>query len=151
TRPAPGRGEPAMLLRPRPPPPLQHSLDIRTWLSDRRHAPLPEPLFLGLLRAHGRRTATAWSRAAGIAGDYRRASTLPGTSGRARGAPFAAVPFSPLRRTLDPGPRWLFAPADTPTRRYGPCAEGAGRHRNPPPGPARRRYLYGHVWVTTAW
>lgn len=140
-----------MILRPQPPPPLQHFLDTLTWLLDRRHAPLLEPLFLGLLLARGRRTATAWFRAAGITDDYRRAYTLLGTIGRDKCDTFAAVQFSQLRRTLDPGPRWLFALDDTPTQRYGPCVEGAGIHHNPTPGPAHQRYLYGHVWVTTAW
>jgi Transposase DDE domain len=140
-----------MILPPQPPPPLQHFLDILTWLLDRRHAELLEPLFLGLLLARGRRTATAWFRAAGIAAQYRRAYTLLGTIGRAKVDVFAAVQFSHLRRTLDPGPRWLFALDDTPTQRYGPCVEGAGIHHNPTPGPTHQRHLYGHVWVTSAW
>src|SRR5207249_3075585 len=59
--------------------------------------------------------------------------------------------FSDLRRTIDPGPRWLMALDDTPTPRYGPCVEGAGLHHNPTPGPAQQQFLYGHIWVTTAW
>ena len=47
--------------------------------------------------------------------------------------------------------RWLFAPDDTPTKRYGPCVEGAGVHHNPTPGPAGHKFVYGHVWVTLAW
>jgi hypothetical protein len=39
---------------------------------------------------------------------------------------------------------------DTPTARYGPCVEGAGKHHNPTPGPAGAKFLYGHVWVTLA-
>src|SRR5438552_738725 len=137
-----------MILPPKPPP-LPHFLDTLTWLLDRRHAELLEPLFLGLLLAHGRRTATAWFRAAGIGEDFRRAYTLLGTIGRDKVDAFAAVQFSHLRRTLDPGPRWLFALDDTPTPRYGPCVEGAGLHHNPSPGPAHQHYLYGHVWVTS--
>ena len=37
---------------------------------------------------------------------------------------------------------------DTPTKRYGPHVEGADIHRNPTPGPADQKYLYGHIWVT---
>ena len=44
-----------------------------------------------------------------------------------------------------------FAPDDTPTKRYGPCVEGAGVHHNPTPGPAGHKFVYGHVWVTLAW
>jgi hypothetical protein len=140
-----------MILPPQPPPPLQHFLDTLTWVLDRRHAELLEPLFLGLLLAHGRRTATAWFRAAGIATEYRRAYTLLGTSGRDKVDIMATLQFSQLCRTLEPGPRWLFALDDTPTQRYGPCVDGAGIHHHPTPGPAHQRYLYGHVWVTSAW
>lgn len=140
-----------MILPPKPPPPLQQFLDTLSWLLDRRHSAFFEPLFLGLLLAHGRRTATAWFRAAAIAADFRRAYTLMGTIGRSKCATFATVLFSQLRRTIDPGPHWLFALDDTPTRRYGPCVEGAGIHHNPTPGPAQQRYVYGHIWVTLAW
>jgi hypothetical protein len=140
-----------MILPPPPPPPLQQFLDTFSCLLDRRHSELLEPLFLGLLLAHGRRTATAWFRAAAIAADFRRAYTLIGTIGRSTCAAGATVLFSQLRRTIDPGPRWLFALDDTPTARYGPCVEGAGIHHNPTPGPTHQRYVYGHVWVTLAW
>lgn len=140
-----------MILPPKPPPPLEKLLDTLTWFLDRRHAELLEPLFLGLLLAHGRRTATAWFRAGGIRDEFRRAYTLLGTIGRSKIDSFAAVLFSQLRRTVAPGERWLFALDDTPTPRYGPCVEGAGIHRNPTPGPTHQRYVYGHVWVTLAW
>jgi hypothetical protein len=48
-----------------------------------------------------------------------------------------------------PLPNRLLAVIDnTPTKRYGPQVEGANIHRNPTPGPADRKYLYGHIWVT---
>lgn len=126
---------------------------VDTWATflDRRHRDLLKPLCAGLLLAHGRRTATSWFRAGGLADDFRRGYTLLGTLGRKQSDPFATVLFSRLRRTLDPGPRWLFAFDDTPTQRYGPCVEGAGLHHNPTPGPTHHRWLYGHVWVPTAW
>jgi hypothetical protein len=133
------------------PSPLAQLLDAFECFLDTRHVELLRPLFLGLLLAHGRRTATAWFRAAGITDDFRRAYTLLGTLGRAKIDAFASVLFGHLRRTLDPGPRWLFALDDTPTQRYGPHVEGAGLHHNPTPGPAHQHHLYGHVWVTTAW
>ena len=37
---------------------------------------------------------------------------------------------------------------DTPTQRYGPQVQAAGIHHNPTPGPADRKFLYGHIWVT---
>jgi hypothetical protein len=134
-----------------PPDPVKRFLDRATALFDPRHADLVEPLFLGQLFARGRRTATAWFRAGGIADEYRRAYTLLGTLGRSKVPPCAALLFGDLRRTIDPGPRWLLALDDTPTQRYGPCVEGAGIHHNPTPGPTHQQFLYGHVWVTTAW
>ena len=53
-------------------------------------------------------------------------------------------------RTLPSTERLLFALDDSPTQRYGPQVEGAGVHRDPSPGPAGSKYLYGHVWVTLA-
>jgi uncharacterized ParB-like nuclease family protein len=140
-----------MILPPKAPPPLQDFLETLSWFLDRRHSELLQPLFLGLLLAHGPRTATAWFRAGGLADDYRRAYTLLGTIGRSKCDSFAGVLFRHLGRTIDPGPRWLFALDDTPTPRYGPCVEGAGLHHNPTPGPSHQRYVYGHVWVTLAW
>ena len=139
-----------MILR-QPPDPVKLFLDRLTCLFDHRHAELVEPLFLGQLLAHGRRTATAWFRAAGITDDFRRAYTLLGTLGRGKIPACAGLLFSDLRRTIDPGPRWLLALDDSPTKRYGPCVEGAGIHHNPTPGPTHQKFLYGHIWVTTAW
>src|SRR5437588_9055371 len=139
------------MLRADLPPPLDRLLATLTSLLDQRHAELLEPLFLGLLLSHGRRTATTWFRAGGIADDFRRAYTLLGSLGRSKVPTCAGLLFRDLRGTIDPGPRWLLALDDTPTRRYGPCVEGAGLHHNPTPGPSNQKFLYGHVWVTTAW
>jgi hypothetical protein len=120
-------------------------------LIDARQADLLQPLFQGILFAHGRRTATAWFRAGDCAADFRRGYHLLGTLGRDRIDGYAALLFSRLRRAIDPGRHWLFALDDSPTQRYGPCVEGAGIHHNPTPGPTHQRYLYGHVWVTLGW
>jgi hypothetical protein len=120
-------------------------------LLDARQADLLTPLFQGILFAHGRRTATSWFRAGDFADDFRRGYHLLGTLGRDTLNHGAALLFSRLRRAIDPGPHWLFALDDSPTKRYGPCVEGAGLHHNPTPGPTHQRYLYGHVWVTFGW
>src|SRR6266511_856856 len=143
-------GEPIMILQ-QPPQPVKSFLDRICCYFDQRHAELVEPLFLGELLAHGRRTATAWFRAGGIADEFRRAYTLLGTLGRSHLHPCVSLLFADLRRTINPGPHWLVALDDTPTQRYGPHVEGAGLHHNPTPGPAQHKFLYGHVWVTTAW
>src|SRR5260370_24034568 len=118
-----------------PPDLVKHFLDGLTCLFDPRHAELVEPLFLGELLAPGRRTATAWFRAAGISDEFRRAYTLLGSVGRGLARHCAGLLFSDLRRAIDPGRRWLLALDDTPTQRYGPQVEGAGLHPNPTPRP----------------
>jgi len=105
-------------------------------------------LLCGLLLARGRRTCTAWFRAAGITDEFRRAYTAVWACGRhARSLAHALLP------TIDPvlaGARLLLAIDDTPTARWGPCIEGAGLHHNPNPGPAGEKFVYGHNWVTLA-
>ena len=49
-----------------------------------------------------------------------------------------------------PGTPLVLAVDDSPTKRYGPHVEGAGKHHNPTPGPAGSPFLYGHVWVCLA-
>src|SRR5439155_15871892 len=90
-------------------------------------------------------------RAGACAADFRRSYHLLGTLGRDRVDSCSALLFRRLRRVIPPGPHWLFALADSPTQRYGPCVEGAGIHHNPTPGPTHQRHLYGHVWVTCGW
>ncbi len=138
-----------MILRP-PPDPVKRFVDHLASTLDKRHRDLAEPLFVGELLGHGRRTATSWFRAGGIAEEFRRGYTLLGTLGRSKITLCAGWLLADLRRDIDPGPRWLLALDDTPTQRYGPCVEGAGIHHNPTPGPAQQKFLYGHIWVTTA-
>jgi len=133
------------------PDPLDSLIATLTSLLDARHAELLEPLFLGTLLAHGRRTATSWFRAGDFTEAFRRGYTLLGTLGRKYLDAFASILFGRLRQTIDPGRFWLFGIDDTPTQRYGPYVEGAGIHHNPTPGPTHQPYVYGHVWVTLDW
>lgn len=108
-------------------------------------------LLVGILFARGRRTVTSWLRAAGIADEFRPAYSLLWTVGR-RSARMATRLLLFVLRPLARGQsRLLFGLDDTPTKRYGPCVEGAGVHHNPTPGPAAQKFVYGHVWVTLAW
>src|SRR5881227_2555954 len=103
----------------------------------------------GLLFARGRRTVTSWLRGCGAGRDYKRYYYLLGSVGRKTTA-IAAALLRILQSRL-PAPRdgtpLVFAIDDSPTKRYGPHVEGAGKHHNPTPGPAGSEFLYGHVWV----
>jgi hypothetical protein len=115
---------------------------------DRRTADRLPLLLCGLLFGCGRRTCTAWFRAAGITVEFRKAYTVVWACGRR-----AEAIASRLLPTVDPllsGDRLLLAIDDTPTARWGPCIEGAGLHHNPSPGPAGEKFVYGHNWVTLA-
>ena len=108
-------------------------------------------VLLGVLTCREkRRTASAWFRAAGIGVDFRRAYHVLGSTGR-RVQSLGRVMVTAIDEVVgDPGPRYVVALDDTVTKRYGPCVEGAGVHRNPTPGPAAQDWVFGHVWVTLA-
>lgn len=120
------------------------------WLSAGLHARnrwrLPV-LLLGILFATGRRTVSTWLRAAGISDDFQDyyyflqplGRKIWDITQRLLAIVLARVPL---------GSRVLFAVDDSPTKRYGPCVQGAGIHHNPTPGPADQKFLYGHIWVT---
>ena len=120
---------------------------LATALDPRSAVRLPL-LLCGLLLAPGRRTCTAWLRAAGISDDFRRAYHVVGACGRRADA--VAVRLLPALDPLLEGDRLLLAFDDTPTARSGPCIEGAGLHHNPSPGPAGEQFVDGHVGVTRA-
>jgi DDE superfamily endonuclease len=94
-------------------------------------------LLVGVLFARGRRTVTAWLKAAGIADDSRQGYRVVHAAGRH--ADSLATPVLRAVRQLGPVDRLTVALDDTPTPRWGPCVEGAGAHRNPNPGPAGER------------
>ncbi len=118
------------------------------WLDRRTAARLPLLLY-GVLLANGRRTATSWFRACGISAEFRQAYRVVHACGR-RCHSLALTAWDTARPCLASSRRLLVAIDDSPTARYGPCVEGAGTHRNPTPGPAGAKYLYGHVWVSLA-
>jgi hypothetical protein len=116
---------------------------------DRRSAARLPLLLLGILLASGRRTATAWFRAAGITHEFRPAYHTIYAVGR-KVESLALSAWATVQPCLTRSRRLLVAIDDTPTQRYGPCIEGAGIHHNPTPGPAGEKFLYGHVWVSLA-
>lgn len=109
----------------------------------------------GIMFATGRRTVTAWLRAAGVCDDYKAYYYFLGSVGRNAQDISRRLLWRMLKRAdelLEPGEnRVLLAIDDSPTKRYGPMVEGAGLHHNPTPGPSKQKYVYGHVWVTLAW
>jgi len=108
-------------------------------------------LLLGALLAQGRRrTVTAWLRAAGIGPDWPAYYYFLAALGRRAGLLAGFLLQGAVLRLAGAGPL-LFALDDSPTKRFGPHVQGAGRHHNPTPGPAGQPFLYGHVWVTLAW
>jgi hypothetical protein len=104
-------------------------------------------ILLGIVFARGRRTVTTWLRAVGIKDDFADYYYFLQPLGRKSKA-LAERLFMLLLVHLPAGPRLLLAVDDTPTKRYGPCVQGAGIHHNPTPGPADQKFLYGHIWVT---
>jgi DDE superfamily endonuclease len=105
------------------------------------------PVLLGCLFSRGRRTVASWFRAADVGDDFRAHYYFLGSLGRCvRSVAMQLVWI--VVRVLCPGERLLFALDDTPTKRNGPCVEGAGIHHNPTPGRAGQKFLYGHIWVT---
>jgi len=104
-------------------------------------------LLTGILFAVGRRTVSSWLRAAGISDDFRDYYYFLAPLGRKAGS-VATQLFLLLLRSLPLPDRLLVVIDDSPTKRYGPKVEGADIHRNPTPGPADQKYLYGHIWVT---
>jgi hypothetical protein len=109
-------------------------------------------LLTGVLFAAGRRTVTAWRRAAGLNADFRPCYGLLRRLGlRADELARRLLVRIALPALASRHDRLLFGLDDTPTRRYGPKVQGAGLHHNPTPGPADQKFVYGHVWVTLAW
>jgi hypothetical protein len=120
-------------------------LSLASWLHVRTAARLP--LILGgILFAKGRRTVTSWFRAGGIADDFRQGYVSVAAVGKETDHMAIRV-LDAVRPLLNPK-RLRVGIDDTPTARYGPCVEGAGIHRNPTPGPAGEKHVYGHIWVT---
>lgn len=119
---------------------------------DRRNHERFFTIFFGLLfTRERRRTASSWFRAGGIGDDFRAAYNTIGSVGREAHAMATKVLLEVERSvaTQDED-RLVFAIDDTPSKRYGPCVEGAGIHHNPTPGPTGQKFLYGHVLVVMA-
>jgi hypothetical protein len=118
---------------------------------DPRSAPRCALLLLGVLLANGRRTVTAWLRAAEITEQFRPAYITVAAVGRCTGHLAARLLHHILQPLLTRMDRILLGIDDTPTQRYGPHVQGAGLHHNPTPGPSGATFVYGHSWVVLGW
>lgn len=102
----------------------------------------------GVIWGHGRRTVTAWFRAAGIVEPYKTFYTFIAALGRKTQTVGAILFGLVIQIAVGDDDRVCIAIDDTPTKRYGPKVQGAGIHHNPTPGPEKSVFVYGHLWVT---
>ena len=131
-------------------PPVWHAvLTTLSFALDARHHWRLPVFVVGLLFARPRRTVAACLRAAGITDDHQPFYQFLRARGDRATALGTLLIGHVIPRVFPDGPV-RFALDDTPTKRYGPCVQGAGFHHNPTPGPAGSAYLFGHVWVTLA-
>ena len=104
-------------------------------------------IVMGIVFARGRRTVTTWLRAVGISEDFADYYYFLQPLGR-KTKILAERLLTLLLVRIHADARVLLAVDDSPTKRYGPKVQGAGIHKNPTPGPAGQKFLYGHIWVT---
>jgi hypothetical protein len=101
-------------------------------------------LFLGILLSCGRRTATSWFRAAGVADQFQQYYYLLTTIGR-KTRTLAAFWFRmAIPRFVRDG-RMVLVLDDTRAKRYGPKVEGAGVRHNPPARMTDQKFDYRQV------
>src|SRR5262249_39977998 len=82
-------------------------------------------------------------RGCAVGRDYKRYYYLLGSVG-SKAPALAGALLRLLTKRLPgdgPGTPLVFAIDDSPTKRYGPHVEGAGKHHNPTPGPAGSKFL----------
>lgn len=121
-----------------------------SWLAaalDRRSAPRLALLLLGAVLARGRRTVTSWIRAAKLSEHFRPCYIAVAAAGKRADRIARRLLTDLVVPLVATDGRLTLALDDTPTRRYGPCVQGAGIHHNPAPGPAGSPHVYGHVFV----
>ena len=114
---------------------------------DPRSVPRLARVFVGVVLARGRRTVTAWIRAAGLSPAFRSVYTAVAAAGKRADLLAGVLARLAVRPLVAGAGRLTLALDDTPTPRYGPHVQGAGVHHNPAPGPAGSPFVYGHVWV----
>ena len=130
-----------------PNPPSCHWFSALGAALDPRSGPRLAWLLVGAILARGRRTVTAWIRAAGLSDEYRPCYTTVAAAGVRSDRVAARLAVAVVRPLVAEAPRLVLALDDTPTPRRGPHVQAAGVHHNPTPGPVGGPFVYGHVWV----
>jgi len=105
-------------------------------------------IFTAILFARGKKTITSWLRAAGINRYYKAYYYFIGSLAQKTENIATKLFEIMIHRIYKNTNTVLTAIDDSPTARYGPKVQGAGIHRNPAPTPDRRKFVYGHIWVT---
>ena len=110
-----------------------------------------ETIFFGILFAHGKRTVTSWLKAAGITKGYQEYYFFLNSLGKHYYEKIAdKLCEMVLRVALWNSKEMVGVIDDSPTRRFGPKVEGAGKHHDHTTKPTDQKFFYGHVWVTLA-
>lgn len=115
---------------------------------DARSATRYALLLMGAALSRGRQTVTAWVRASGSSGQYKRSYNAVAAAGRNADKIASRLAEEVVKPVMADAKRLTFAIDDTTTERFGEKVQGAGVHHNATPGPAGSEYVYGHVWVT---
>ena len=107
-------------------------------------------ILIGIIFAQGRKTVTAWLRAASVGQGYQEFYYFLGSVGhKVQDLAYEVLKII-FQRLLRGADKIVAAIDDSPTRRYGPKIEGAGIHHDGTSKPTDQTLLYGHCWVTMA-
>ena len=123
-------------------------IDAISQMLDRRIRFRLPIVLAGAMLAGGRRTAASWFRRAGVLDDWDRFYDLLQAIGK-NAALMMLTLLTEIVRRFGPDQHgcWKIGLDDSPTKRFGPCVEGANIHHNPTPGPGDGKWIYGHSWV----
>lgn len=106
-------------------------------------------LLCGILFAQGRKTVTAWFKAAGIREGFGEYYYFLCALCRCYIGEIADKLFEITLRVTAWNRKEITAVIDdSPTWRFGSHVEGAGKHHDPTTKPTDQKFLFGHIWVT---
>jgi hypothetical protein len=106
-------------------------------------------LLLGILFAKDRKTVTSWFKAAGIKKGFQEYYYFICVLGQRYIEAIADKLFEIILNVTSWNRKEITAIIDdSPTRRFGPHIEGAGKHHDQTSKPTDQKFLFGHIWVT---